>query len=171
MYRSHAPRMIILYQHWKNDKNSPVVPTLIKDGSIDTPHNSCQVDMGCRRLQARDLLARRARNSQLIHHWKNDKNSPVVPTYIRDGSVGTPHNSCQIDIGCQWLQAWDYLARHVRNPHLIQHWKNDENSPVVPTLIRDGSVGTPHNNCHMDIGCQRLQAWDYLARCAGMIIL
>ena len=60
--------------------------------------------IGCRRLQAWDHLARRVRNSEVIHHWKNDKNSPMTPTFIRDGSVGTSHNSCQVDIDCRRFQ-------------------------------------------------------------------
>ena len=32
-------------QKQKNDENSPAVPTLITDGSVDTAHNSCQIDI------------------------------------------------------------------------------------------------------------------------------
>ena len=51
---------------------------------------------------------------------KNDENSPVVQSIIRDGSVGTAHNCCQIDIGCQPLQGWYHLAMHARNVQLIR---------------------------------------------------
>jgi hypothetical protein len=34
------------------------------------------------------------------HKQKSDENSPVVPTIIWDGSVGTAHNCFQRDTGC-----------------------------------------------------------------------
>ena len=54
----------------------------------------------------------------LITHPKNDENSLMAPMVIRDGSIGTPHNSRQIDNGCHPLQAWDLHcpgARPVRS--------------------------------------------------------
>ena len=41
--------------------------------------------------------------------------SAVAPTLIREGTVGTAHNSSQTDMGCQLLKTWDYFARSARN--------------------------------------------------------
>src|SRR6202789_1455995 len=99
-------------QMQKNDGNSPAAPALIRDGSISTAQNSCQIDITCRRLQAWDHLPRHARNAQLTRCRK------MMGTHlalIRDGSVSTAQNSYQIDITCRRLQAWDHLPRHARN--------------------------------------------------------
>jgi len=45
-----------------------------------------------------------------------------------------------------------------------QKHNKDGNSPVVPTLIRDGRVGSGSNHCQIDTDCQRWQGWDHLAR-------
>ena len=108
-----------------------MVPTIIRDGSVGTAHNCYQIDIGCQRLQAWDHLVRRARYAQLIRRDKNDGNSSLVPTLIRDGGVGSAHNSCQIDIGCRRLQAWDHLPRRARYAQLIRRDKNDGNSSLV----------------------------------------
>ena len=34
---------------------------------------------------------------------QKDGNSPVVPTLIRDGGIGSGGNHCQKDTSCQWL--------------------------------------------------------------------
>ena len=70
---------------------------------------------------------------------------------------------------CQWIlewmekdnlfhcrQEWDHLARYARHAQLIRSRRMMETHPTVPTLIRDGSVGTAHNSCQIDIGCQLL---------------
>ena len=41
--------------------------------------------------------------------------SAVAPTLIREGTVGTAHNSSQTDMGCQPPKTWDYFARSTRN--------------------------------------------------------
>ena len=46
-----------------------------------------------------------------------------------------------------------------------------ENSPVVPTIIRDGSVGSGGNHCRKYISCRQLQGCAYLARCARNVWL
>jgi hypothetical protein len=112
---------------------------------------------------------------------KNDENSPVVPTIIRDGSVGSGGNHCQKDTSCQQLQGWGHLARHARNVqlirsrgmmetvdsykdgttyyHLITVVRRARNVQVIKSrrIIRNGSVGTAHNCCLIDIGCRQLQ--------------
>ena len=55
----------------------------------------------------------------------------MVPTLIRDGSVGSGGNLCQKGTSCQQLQGWGHLARHAINLHLDQKQKNDGNSPVL----------------------------------------
>lgn len=56
----------------------------------------------------------------------------MVPTLIRDGNVGTAHNSCQIDINCQLLQAWDYLAKCARTAQLNRSRRKSKKYPEVP---------------------------------------
>ena len=87
---------------------------------------------------------------------KNDENSPVVPTLMRDGSVGNGGNHCQKDSSCPWLQGWGLLGKACKKCVSDQKHKNNKNSPMVPTLIKDGSVGTVSNCCQIDIDCQRL---------------
>jgi hypothetical protein len=52
----------------------------------------------------------------------------VVPTLIIDGNVGTAHNSCQIDIRCQSLQAWEHLVGRARYAQADQKQKNVGNN-------------------------------------------
>ena len=68
-------------QKQNKDGNSPVVPTLMSDGSFDTAHNSCQIDIGYRQLQAWDHLPRCARNAHLNRSRITSKRYPDVPEW------------------------------------------------------------------------------------------
>src|SRR6202789_2873890 len=65
-------------------------------------------------------LAKACKKCTADRMQKNDGNSPAAPALIRDGSIGTAQNSCQIDITCRRLQAWDHLPRRARNAQLIR---------------------------------------------------
>jgi hypothetical protein len=70
-------------------------------------------------------LARHARNMRLVRSRGASKR------YLR-GQSGQP------------LSIIIRVARYCKRSH---RRKNDENSPVVPTIIRDGSVGRGSNHC------------------------
>ena len=45
-----------------------------------------------------------------------------------------------------------------------QKHQKDGNSQVVPTLIRDGGIGSGGNHCQKDTSCQWWQGWDHMGR-------
>ena len=52
------------------------------------------------------LAVRQARMIILEQLYKKDENLPVVPTIIRDSSIG------------KWLRGWTHLASYARNVQL-----------------------------------------------------
>ena len=105
---------------------------------------------------------------------KNDENSPVAPTLIRDGSVGTAHNSCQIDIGCQWLQAWDHLARHARNAKLITSRRMMEmcqSGQLLSVISEWRSLAISNRVTANGRFYQRLPGWSSLPSVTRMVLV
>jgi hypothetical protein len=96
------------------------VPTLIRDGSVGTPHNSCLIDITCRVSKAWDYLARRARNAQLNRSRRESKKYPDVPEW--PAIAGNKRRG----------EAWDYLARRARNAQLNRSRRKSKKYPEVP---------------------------------------
>ena len=94
-----------------DDENSPVVLTLIRDGSVGIGGNLCKKRYY---LSMVGPLGKACKKCVTDQKQKNIEKLPGVSEWRGLASVGTAGNCSQIDIGCRRLQGWDHLTTHAR---------------------------------------------------------